>query len=1111
MHCPPSATASMPPQPARLNQNLPVLPTRNLKISAVNINSITAPERLQELNQFVEDHKIDILAISELKIDSSVHSSLYSLSNFHRPVMKLRSRRGGGVALYVRSSLPFSHIDQLDNEDIEAIWIKVKLKDACILVCSVYLPPHATSETQQNFLDFLTDSVSLAQIHKPTAVLVAGDMNAGNCWLPNDHPHHSPITAFETKLRSTTEVLELSQLIDTATRIQNGTNNLRDLVFINKPELVADAGILPPFSNLDHIPTFVSLSLPTRPERVIQSSSIWDYMNTDIERLVQILSDTDWDAITNREPDEAAEILTTTILNAARQCIPVKIIRSKDNKPWVTSQLRREMRKRDRLFKIARNRQTEHAWARWRTQRNLVTSLNRNLKRDNLKRKISILIENKKDPFKYHSILKDISGYRRNDTIPPLIENDIILSDDCSKAQSFNAYFCAQTNLSLTDANREHLRDYINNQPATAYSLQSISVDHHDVIQVINSLDASKACGPDRLPTKILKMTAAFTAEPIAKLLNKSLAKGIYPSSWKKATVKPVYKGKGSPSDLKNYRPISLLPCISKIFEKIVFSKVYEHITTNDLLTERQSGYRSGHNTQLQLTYLIDKLYKSLDQGDDFTVLYLDISRYFEKIWHEGLLAKCDKEFGIRGKLLDWLRSYLSDRKQEVQVGTQKSDILTLSAGVPQGSVLGPLLAIMYLNGLSKLTSSGILLYADDSSLHATHNPNNIRQQEESLQKDLDAINDYSKQWAITFNASKTTQQTFSNRKGGRPPRLFFDDVLIPLSDTHKHLGLTISTDLRFKSHINETLLKFNRTLSPLYPIAPSIPRNMLLNIYTMYVKPHLDYCDAVYDGALSEFDKSRLEKAQKRAARLITGTPRRTPTVGLMKELGWSSLSERRHFHKLLLFHKLKFDVTVPDFIRAIIPNTRETDTVRVLRNTNCSAITLPQARTTLYLKSFVPVATKSWNDLPTNLRQQPLLSKFRKSLIDIMSPPKACPFFSFGSKKGNMMHTRIRLGASSLNQHRRALGGSVSSECSCGHAKEDTAHYLLVCPQFHGARREMSAAISAILNINFDQVPRAEQVSLLVYGPRRNKNIDKALAISVQNFLIKTRRFDN
>ena len=361
----------------------------------------------------------------------------------------------------------------------------------------------------------------------------------------------------------------------------------------------------------------------------------------------------------------------------------------------------------------------------------------------------------------------------------------------------------------------------------------------------------------------------------------------------------------------------------------------------------------------MQLDYLAHKLYKSLDDSEDFTIVYLDISRYFEKIWHSGLLAKCKIEFGITGSALRWLESYLKNRSQIVQVGNEKSPPLTLKAGVPQGSVLGPLLAILYLNGLSAVTSNNMLYFADDSSLHCSHTPETIHASEIALQNDLNAIHQYSLKWAITFNTDKTTQQTFSKRRNPRTPTLTFGGQHIVPTNAHKHLGLIFSSDLKFKSHVNETLLKFNRALSPLYRIAPHIPRRVLLQLYTTYVQPHLDYCSAVYDGNLTAFDCKRLEKAQNRAARLITGALRRTPAVSLRDELGWCSVEDRRRKHRLLLFHKLAHDTAIPEFIKAIIPNQRAAVSCRPLRSTNQQELSQPITRTTAYSHSFIPSTT--------------------------------------------------------------------------------------------------------------------------------------------------------
>ena len=1085
------------------------LPVKNLTLAAININSITSPGRLEELECFVVDNSIDVLAVSELKIDLTVHPSLYSLPNFHSPIVKPRTRRGGGVGIYISKSLPFSRMIELENDEFETIWVKVRVKEKSFVICSSYLPPHTPADKQSRFLDQLTDSVTRAHAYSPELVAIMGDLNGGNCWLPPNAPKHSPMNSFESKLKSTSESLGLMQLINTATRIQNGTHNIRDLIFIDSPDLVTSSGILSSFCNLDHFPIFAVLSFNLSVTNHNNTAQVWDYRSTDINSLVDIMTLTDWDSITDKDVDEATEALTNVLHDAASRCIPIKNVRTRNDKMWVTTELRRHIRKRDRLFKLARARQTEYDWVRWRTQRNLVTSTNRKLKKEHMKHKVNILLESKKDPFKYHTILKNITGFRRDAAIPPLIAGDgMIISDDNLKAETFNSYFCAQTDIHLTNFHHEHLRQYENMQPETPYDLDTIVFTQYEVLNVINSLDASKACGPDKVPTRFLKMVAIYISEPLSKIFNKSLAAGKYPNLWKEANVKPVFKGKGSPSDVTNYRPISLLPCLSKILEKLMFKRMYEHITLHDLITDNQSGYRPGHNTQLQLLYLTDKLYKSLDQSEDFTIIYLDISRYFEKIWHNGLLAKCKFEFGIRGQVLSWLRSYLDGRSQMVQVGNEQSLPLTLKAGVPQGSVLGPLLAIMYLNGLSNTTTNHMLHFADDSSLHCSHTSDNVRAKELELQNDLDAIHNFGRKWAITFNANKTTQQTFSHRRNSRAPSLTFGGQQILPTKEHKHLGLTFSSDLKFKHHVNETLLKFNRALSPLYQIAPYIPRSVLIQIYTVYVQPHLEYCSAVYDGNLTKFDSKRLEKAQNRAARLMTGTIRRTPVDNLNKELGWSSVADRRRKHRLLLLHRLVYDSTIPEFIKAIVPNNREA-TSRTLRNTNDRTITQPMSRTTAYSHSYIPNTTHTWNELPSKYRLPDSHKNFKKNMMCHMGPGKPNPFNTYGSKKGNKLHTKIRLQASSLNAHMFSFGLTASPQCKCGHRREDTTHYLLSCPLYTDARDELFQTLNLLLNQDFDNLSLTSQTDILLNGPQGKANIAIKVAVAIQTFIFKTLRF--
>ena len=291
-------------------------------------------------------------------------------------------------------------------------------------------------------------------------------------------------------------------------------------------------------------------------------------------------------------------------------------------------------------------------------------------------------------------------------------------------------------------------------------------------------------------------------------------------------------------------------------------------------------------------------LYKALDQKHDFTAVYLDITKYFDKIWHAGLLYKCETDFYISGTVLDWLKSYLTDRRHRVKIGDALSTTKTINTGCPQGSILGPLRAILYLDGLTDKTENTALFYADDISLYASYTAQNKTVAQASIQRDLNLIEKYGKQWAITFSPAKTISQIFSNNNHHTPLTLVFGGQHIPSVDSHRHLGLILSKDLRFHDHINEIIRKVNIAMSPLYPIASKLSREILANLYTTYIRPYFDYCDIVYDGHLTAYDERRLETAQNRAARLTTGALYRTSTDKLRLELGWDRLSTRREIH---------------------------------------------------------------------------------------------------------------------------------------------------------------------------------------------------------------------
>ena len=1082
--------------------------SQTISVSHANINSVTSDHKMDELYQFVQTHNIHIMALTETKLDNSVDSSIYNIHGYHAPLTKHRTRHGGGVALYVHTSLPVQRLQHLEIGQEEWIWAKVKTKSFTLIICCLYLPPNQTANRLQDFIYNFSEAFHQSQRHAPTATLILGDINAGNVYLSDDMQFHSSgTTPFDRILKDTADALDLHQLIREPTRISTSSANLRDLIFTNNPEIVTDYGTLSPFAHLDHFPIFASLDITPPSHNTDNTKTLWDYTNMDAPLLTRILMDTDWTSILDNDVETATTLFTNAIYNAAVATIPIKIKQVKsNNKPWVTAELKRHIRKRERLFKMAKQTQTEYNWDRWRHQRNIVTSTNKRLKNEYMQRQVRKLLAEKTNPRKYHQTLRTIMGRTRTDTIPPLQGPDgEIITNDHEKATLLNNHFAAQSTINISNSHRP---------PDSAAdmtpipTLENICTNEKEVLRFLNALDSNKSTGPDNIPVKLLKMIALLIAKPLSALFNKSLTAGTYPNSFKVAHIKPILKNNGSPSDYKCYRPISILSALSKVFEKIVYQKIYAHLTEHSLLTEKQSGYRQHHSAEQQLLYLTHNLYKSLDTGQNFTAIYLDIAKYFDKIWHEGLVYKCKNDFGLSGNLLQWLESYLKDRKHSVRINETYSAHQIINAGCPQGSVLGPLLALIYLDGLSKRTKNDILFFADDTSLYAPHTTTDLHTAELSLQQDLDAIHQYGREWAITFNTTKTIQQTFSHKREHQSPKLTFGGELVPLHDNHKHLGMTFSKDLRFHQHINETCKKVNKSLSPLYPIAQYLPRPILDQIYKTYVRPYFDYCDTIYDTHITIQDATRLDTLQNRAARLTTGALFRTSSDKLRLELGWDKLTTRRHMHRLTLYHKLNQpEPHAPSYITQILPHTRGQDTRRTLRN--AYAHTQERTHTTTYQRSFFIITNQQYNELPLDARCQ-TQTAFKKLIEEHLGTPQPPDFYTFGTKTGNILHSRLRNDMSCLNSHLFQIQKKDSPACLCGHKTESVRHFILSCPLHTKQRTLLFHNITQSLHHDIRHNSPHKQLQILLHGTSMDSGDGRAVAQHFQTFLTSSRRFD-
>ena len=343
----------------------------------------------------------------------------------------------------------------------------------------------------------------------------------------------------------------------------------------------------------------------------------------------------------------------------------------------------------------------------------------------------------------------------KSETIPPLLNpvTQTIESGDKEKANLLNEYFVS---ISTMEDNGIELPEM---EYRTDEILHEINIDTEAVLDILKILKIGKASGADKISHQMLKYTANSVARPLTILFNKCLECGIFPQTWKKAIVMPLYK-KDEKHFPSNYRPISLLSCVGKVFERIIFQNIHNFLLDNSLIYDMQSGFLPNHSTVYQLLEIFHNICISREEKKHTGLVFCDVFKAFDRVWHRGLIYKL-KHYGIGGKLLALLENYISDRHQCVFINASLSNTLFTNAGVPEGSVLGPIMFLIYINDSADNLVSITRLFADDTSLSSSsRDPSEI---EDTLNKDLSEINNWSQKWLVKFNPSKTEVLLISN------------------------------------------------------------------------------------------------------------------------------------------------------------------------------------------------------------------------------------------------------------------------------------------------------------------------------------------------------------
>ena len=474
--------------------------------------------------------------------------------------------------------------------------------------------------------------------------------------------------------------------------------------------------------------------------------------------------------------------------------------------------------------------------------------------------------------------------------------NNTKITSKVEIAERFNTFF---TNIGPTLAakinteNLPHFSTYLTQQFTQNFAFSQVSAQ--DIQTIIKNFKPKSSAGHDNLSMKLLKSIKAIISDSFALIVNQSLNTGIFPDKLKIAKVLPVYK-KDDKSLLNNYRPISLLPVFSKIIEKAVYRQLYSYFTSHNLFYRSQHGFKKLHSTETAALEFIDRIFKFLDSGEIPVSVYLDLSKAFDTLDHEILFHKL-KHYGVNGTALHWFKSYLTDRSQYVQFDEICSKTLPIQTGVPQGSILGPLLFIIYVNDLCQASPKfESILYADDTTLinslcvFTTDDSDNHENISDVINHELNKVYDWLSSNKLSLNVSKTKFMIFHfpQRKLNFEINLQIANTPIDRTAVFDFLGLTINENLNWNNHVSKISTKLSKITGILNRLHYFLPRQQLMLIYNSLFLPHVNYCLLAWG-----FSSDRIYMLQKRAIRLICSANFLAHTEPLFKELNTLKIND--------------------------------------------------------------------------------------------------------------------------------------------------------------------------------------------------------------------------
>ena len=877
---------------------------KGFKIVHLNVRSL--PKKIDQLRTMLFGSQLDVVTLSETWLNAAVNSATVSIDGFtayrlDRTSKVKANKRGGGLITYVCDKYAADCEELLDlnrtSPDIEAQWSIIHrphCKD--MVLCNVYRPPSGKLDRALTYLNECIKTLDLCKME----LYILGDLNVN---------YKNQSSCEYKKVKFFGQANGLAQLITTTTRNTDKTKSLLDLVLTNS-KYISVSGTLNHYIS-DHQPIFVvkKKGRDTRPSVDFQGRS---YRNFDKTVFRDKLVGRDWDNFYDiSDPVEAWDSILGNLTPVLDEMCPIRTFRIKNYRPnWISDELIEQIKDRDYFYKRAKLDNEEDSWNIARHLRNVTNANIRHAKKDFV---IDNLNNCHADCKKFWHAIRSVIPSNKGST-----RQDILLKKNGKKvgkkevAHHINDFFIniGKIPSSNTRSNKGYTRPPVVEQSDgadTDWCLENFTVD--EVLKVVRDINVSKSSGLDSISSFIIKEAFGILLPQITYMMNLSVKTSIFPKAWKKALVIPIPKS-GNLTQVQNYRPISLLPLPGKILEKLVHKQLENYIETNSLLVDTQHGFRKKHSTIHSVEQLTNYIEKKMNRGMTTLATFVDFRKAFDCVQHPVLLKKLSS-LGINNSTIRWFTSYLTDRKQRVLANNVYSSYQTVTQGVPQGSVLGPLFYILYANDISDtIINCKVAMYADDTVLYTADS--NFEDSMRKMRSDVQALSSWCGENGIRMNTDKTKTMSFGSAKKLKklPPLCInIDDAPLQTVSCYKYLGVTLDGQLNFAKHVSKIISNVSLKLKQLRRMRPFLTTKAAIMVYKNMLLPMIEYGDVFVTGANLE-NKRKLQVLQNKGLRCALGRDREAHVDDLHEEANLWRLKFRRDLHLYnLMFDRSKIE----------------------------------------------------------------------------------------------------------------------------------------------------------------------------------------------------------